>query len=174
MADSTQGSQADGNHRVPVGLICGVDVGGGHFTPPNRGNSSSFTNKTRCIWHHFKHLYYFASLERTFERLNHVSPLKNRFKGGCLSFQKNGDEEPRYINTQTVFHPIHPPHNPDSFLRNQERCTRCVTSCSSSVFNSFQTINYRRKRHRLGSTCFSEPMALVPSQHPTSRIYVIR
>ena len=113
----------------------------------------------------------FASLERTFKRLNHVSPLKNRFKGGCLSFQKNGDEEPRYINTQTVFHPIHPPHNPDSFLRNQERCTRCVTSCSSSVFNSFQTINYRRKRHRLGSKCFSEPMALVPSQHHESTSY---
>ena len=104
----------------------------------------------------------FASLERTFKRLNHVSPLKNRFKGGCLSFQKNGDEEPRYINTQTVFHPIHPPHNPDSFLRNQERCTRCVTSCSSSVFNSFQTINYRRKRHRLGSTCFLSQWLLFP------------
>ena len=39
------------------------------------------------------------------------------------------------------------------------------------VFNSFQTINYRRKRHRLGSTCFSEPMALVPSQHHESTSY---
>ena len=149
-------------------------MGSGHFTQPNRGNSSSFTNKTRCIWHHFKHLYYCCIVRTHFQEIKPCLTLKKQIQGRLPILSENGDEEPRYINTQTVFHPIHPPHDPGSFLRNQERCTRCVTSCSSSVFNSFQTINYRRKRHRLGFTCFSEPMALVPSQHPTSRVYVIR